>query len=68
MLLPMGLAMIALSGILTILAAWHCHVVYQPVERDEVLANRGLMVAVIAAFASLLVSMKVSMQLTAQNY
>ena len=53
--LPMGIGMMAFGGILTVLAAWHCHVVHRAIERGEVRANRGLIVAVTAAVALLAV-------------
>jgi putative membrane protein len=33
--LPMGIGMMAFGGILTLLAAWHCHVVHRAIERGE---------------------------------
>ena len=65
--LPIGVGMMAFGGILTVLAAWHCHVVHRAVERGEVRANRGLIVAVTVAVAVLAVLMIVYMLLTAQN-
>ncbi len=44
--LPMGLTMMALGGVLAVLAAWHYHVVNLAIERGEVKANRGLIVTV----------------------
>ena len=44
--LPMGVAMMALGGTLAVLAAWHYHLVNRAIERGEVRANRGLVVAV----------------------
>lgn len=63
--LPMGIGMMAFGGILTVLAAWHCHLVHQAIERGEVRANRRLIVAVTVAVAMLAVLMIVSMLLTA---
>ena len=65
--LPMGIGMMAFGGILTVLAAWHCHVVHRAIERGEVRANRGLIVAVTVAVAVLAVLMIVYMLLTAKN-
>ena len=65
--LPMGIGMMAFGGILTVLAAWHCHLVHRAIERGELRANRGLIVAVTVAVAVLAVLMIVYMLLTANN-
>lgn len=65
--LPMGIGMMAFGGILTVLAAWHCHVVHRAIERGEVRANRGLIVAVTVAVAVLAVLLIVSMLLTTKS-
>jgi putative membrane protein len=65
--LPMGEAMMAFGGILAVLAAWHYHVVNQAIERGEVRANRGLVVIVTAAVATLAVLMMIYMLLAARN-
>ena len=59
--------MMAFGGILTVLAAWHCHVVHRAIERGEVRANRGLIVAVTVAVAVLAVLMIVYMLFTARS-
>lgn len=64
--LPIGVGMMAFGGILTVLAAWHCHRVNQAIERGEVRANRRLIVAVTAGVAVLAVLMIVYMLLTAK--
>lgn len=65
--LPVGIGMIALGGILTVLAAWHCQAVHRAIDRGEVRANRGLIVAVTVAVAVLAVLMIVYMLLTAMG-
>jgi putative membrane protein len=65
--LPIGIGMMAFGGILTVLAAWHCHIVHQAIERGEVRANRGLAVSVTAAVALLAVLMIAYMLLTAKS-
>ena len=51
--LPIGIGMMAFGGILTVLAAWHCHSVHQAIERGEVRENRSLVVTVTVAVACL---------------
>ena len=65
--LPIGIGMMAFNGILTVLAAYHCHVVHQAIERGEVRANRVLVVTVTAGVALLVLVMISSMLLTAKN-
>jgi putative membrane protein len=65
--LPMGIGMMAFGGILTVLAAWHCHIVHRAIERGEVRTNRGLIVAVTVAVAVLALLMIVYMLLTSQD-
>ncbi len=65
--LPMGIGMIAFGGILTVLAAWHCQVVQRAIDRGEVRANRGLVVAVAVAVAVLAVLMIVYMLVTTKS-
>lgn len=55
--LPMGIAMMGLGGALSVLAAWHYHLVNLAIERGEVRANRGLIVAVTAGVALLALMM-----------
>ena len=65
--LPMGVAMMALGGALAVLAAWHYHLVNQAIERGEVSANRGLIVAVTAGVALLALMMITYMLLTVDH-
>lgn len=65
--LPLGIGMMALGGILTVLAAWHCQAVHRAIERGEVRANRGLIVAVTVAVALLAGLMIVYLLLTAKS-
>jgi len=65
--LPIGVGMMAFGGVITVLAAWHCHRVNQAIERGEVRANRRLMVTVTVGVAVLAVLMIVYMLLTARN-
>jgi len=65
--LPMGVAMMALGGVLAVLAAWHYHLVNQAIERGEVRPNRGLIVTVTIAVALLAVMMIAYMLLTAEH-
>jgi inner membrane protein YidH len=65
--LPMGVGMMAFGGLLTVLAAWHCHIVNRAIERGEVRANRRLIATVTAGVALLAALMIVYMLLTAKN-
>jgi putative membrane protein len=65
--LPMGVAMMALGGVLSVLAALHYHIVNLSIERGEVKANRGLIVIVTGAVALLAAMMIVYMLLTAES-
>lgn len=65
--LPIGGGMMAFGDLLTILAAWHCHIVNRAIERGEVRANRSLVVTVTAGVAALAVLMIVYMLLTAKS-
>ncbi len=65
--LPMGEAMMAFGGILVVLAAWHYHVVNKAIDRGEVRANRGLVIVVTVAVATLAALMIVYMLLAASN-
>ena len=55
--LPIGVAMMAMGGALAVLAAWHYHLVNLAIERGEVRANRGLILAVTAGVAVLALAM-----------
>jgi len=65
--LPMGVAMMALGGVLAVLAAWHYHLVNRAIERGEVRANRGLIVTVTVGVALLALMMIAYLLLTVQN-
>ena len=43
---PAGVVMMALGGVLALLAAWRYHVVNRDIERGEVRADRGLVILV----------------------
>jgi putative membrane protein len=65
--LPMGVAMMALGGALAIFAAFHYHFVNKAIQRGEVRANRGLIVAVTVAVALLAVMMIAYLLLTVEH-
>ena len=65
--LPMGVAMMALGGTLAVLAAWHYHLVNLAIERGEVQANRGLIVAVTAGVALLALLMIAYLLIAAEH-
>jgi putative membrane protein len=65
--LPMGVAMMALGGALAVLAAWHYHLVNRAIDRGEVRANRGLIVAVTVGVALLAVMMIAYLLLTVEH-
>ena len=56
-----GLGMMALGGLLTLLAAWRYHVVNRQIEQGKVTADRVLIVFVTLLVASLAVVMIVTM-------
>ena len=60
-----GLAMMALGGLLTLLAAWRYHVVNRQIEQGKVTADRVLIVFVTLLVAALAVVMIVTMVSTA---
>ncbi len=65
--LPLGITMMALGGVLAVLAAWHYHIVNRAIDRGEVTANRGLVVTTTIAVALLAVMMIVYLLLTVRN-
>ena len=65
--LPIGVAMMALGGGLAVLAAWHYNLVNLAIERGEVRANRGLIVAVTIGVALLAVMMIVYLLVAADR-
>jgi putative membrane protein len=60
-----GIAMMALGGLLTLLAAWRYHVVNRQIELGKVTADRGLIVFVTLLVAALAGVMIVTMISTA---
>lgn len=65
--LPIGVTMMALGGVLALLAAWRYHVVNGEIARGEVKASRGLVVFVTLMVAGLSVVMIIYMLLTAKH-
>ena len=65
--LPIGVAMMALGGLLAVLAAWHYHIVNLAIERGEVRANRGLVLTVTISVALLAALMIAYMLLTVEH-
>lgn len=62
-----GIGMMALGGLLTVLAAWRYHVVNRQIESGKVTADRGLIVFVTILVAALAAIMIVTMIATAQE-
>ena len=62
-----GVTMMALGGVLTILAAWRYHVVNHAIENSVVSTERGLSIFVTVMVALLCVAMIVYMLLTARH-
>src|SRR5439155_17658070 len=54
---PVGVVMMALGGVLAVLAAWRYHVVNRDIERGEVSADRGLVILVTVMVALLTMMM-----------
>jgi putative membrane protein len=46
---PMGEALMAFGGLLTLLAAWHYHAINRAIEEDRVRPNRALVALITAA-------------------
>lgn len=65
--LPIGVTMMAMGGALAILAAWHYHLVNRAIERGEVQANRGLIIAVTVGVALLALMMIVYLLVASQR-
>jgi putative membrane protein len=65
--MPIGVTMMALGGVLAVLAAWRYHVVNRAIESGVVSADRGLVILVTVMVALLCVAMIVYMLLTAQH-
>ena len=62
-----GIGMMALGGLLTLLAAWRYHVVNLQIERGKVTADRGLIIFVTILVAALAGVMIFTMISTAGN-
>jgi putative membrane protein len=60
-----GIAMMAMGGLLTVMAAWRYHVVNRQIENGKVTADRGLIVLVTVLVAVLAAVMIVTMISTA---
>lgn len=65
--LPMGIALMAVGGVLAILALWHYHAVNLAIERSGVRANRAMVVTVAVAVAVLAVAVIVYLLATTEN-
>lgn len=65
--MPIGVAMMALGGVLAVLAAWRYQVVNRAIENGIVTADRGLVILVTVMVALLCMAMIVYMLLTAQH-
>ena len=63
--LPIGVAMMALGGLLAVLAAWRYHKVNLAIERGQVSADRGLVILVTIMISALAIIMIVYMLMTA---
>jgi uncharacterized membrane protein YidH (DUF202 family) len=58
--------MMAVGGVLALLAAWHYHLVNQAIKRGAVQANPGLIITVAIGIALLAVTMIAYMLLTSE--
>jgi len=65
--MPIGVIMMALGGVLAVLAARRYHVVNRAIKNGVVSADRGLVILVTVMVALLCVAMIVYMLLTAQH-
>ena len=65
--MPIGVTMMALGGVLAVLAAWRYHVVNRAIEHGNVSADRGLVILVTVMVALLCAAMIFYMLLTAQH-
>lgn len=65
--LPIGITMMAMGGVLSLLAAWHYHVTNLAIERGNVTANRGLVIFVTLMVTMLCIAMIAYMLFTARN-
>jgi putative membrane protein len=65
--LPIGIAMMAIGGVLALLALWHFHVVNLDIERGRVRANRALVVTVATSVAALALLVIINLLCTKQT-
>lgn len=65
--MPIGLAMMALGGLVTVLAAWRYHIVNRAIDRGIVSADRGLIILVTVMVTVLCVAMMGYLLVTAQH-
>ena len=65
--IPIGISMMALGGLLAVLAAWRYRVVNRAIERGVVLPDHGLVLAVTAMVSLMAVAMIVYMLLTSTH-
>lgn len=65
--LPIGIAMMAIGGVLALLALWHFHVVNLDIERGQVRANRALVASVAISVAALSLLVIIYLLLTTEN-
>lgn len=65
--MPIGVTMMALGGVLAVLAAWRYHVVNRAIENGVISADRGLVILVTVMVALLCVAMIVYMLLASQH-
>ena len=65
--LPIGVAMMALGGLLAVLAAWRYHKVNLAIESGQVSADRGLVILVTIMVSALAIVMVVYMLVTAER-
>ena len=65
--LPIGITMMAMGGLLSILAAWHYHVTNRAIERGCVGSSRGLVIFVTLMVTLLCAAMIAYMLFTARR-
>jgi len=64
---PMGEALMALGGLLTLLSAWHYHAINRAIEEDRVRPNRALVALITAAVVLLALVMGIALHLARPN-
>jgi len=65
--IPMGEALMAFGGLLTLLAAWHYHAINRAIEQDRVRPNRALVALITAAVVLLAFVMAWALHLARPN-